>query len=82
MKTVCFGEVLYVRRRWVTNIGRFGSHGHWTYWACMNALGKERLVSISRSFFNDLVKRGAKRRADCARHPEIGARPPTKVVRA
>jgi hypothetical protein len=80
--SVCFGEVLYVRRRWVSKVSRYGDHGNWTHWACIKALGKERLASISGAFFRELVKRGAKRRADCARHPGIGAAPPTKVVKA
>lgn len=84
MKAVCFGAVEFVRRRWVTKVRNVG---HWTYWAGVrdgdgSGDGEDGIhhVMISQRYFFLLIRRGAKRRRDCQRHPGIGPKAPTKVV--
>lgn len=87
---VCFGHVVYVRRSWVTKVRRRsaegearGVHGHWTYWAKVRVLGKDRLSMIDQIFFEDLRASGVTQRQDHYHFTRDGmADPPTKTGRA
>jgi hypothetical protein len=70
---ICIGEAKLVYRKWLQHFAgrRVGDRfrqaqfiGHWTYWAVMSALGHERRMMISKSFYNVLVERGVKRGKD------------------
>ena len=74
----CFGSVEYVRRRWITLVGKGQNHGRWMHLAFVEG----GFVHISRAKFSRLVSEGVKRRADCWRHPGIGPKPSTRTVRA
>lgn len=80
--SVCFGAVVYVRRRWVHKVYTgVGVYGHWTYWAAVRDFEGVHHVMVSKRYFEMLIRRGAKRRRDCQRHPGgVGPKAPTKVV--
>lgn len=78
MKTTCFGSVEYVRRRWITHVGKGAAHGRWMHFARVEG----GMVRISVKKFQRLLSEGVRRRTDCWRHPGIGPKPPTRTVRA
>jgi hypothetical protein len=83
---VCFGHVLYVRRSWVSKVHKGGTSrahvaGHWTYWARVRVLGRDRLSMIDQVFFEDLRASGVPQRKDHCHFPDSEVKPPHKTVR-